>query len=51
MAGSKNSGKNMVNVQVDGNWIRVPSGTRMIEACKQGTLNFKAYITTCRLTL
>jgi len=24
----------MVNVQVDGNWIQVPKGTRMIEACK-----------------
>ncbi|MDA0766034.1 MAG: molybdopterin-dependent oxidoreductase [Verrucomicrobia bacterium] len=24
----------MVNVQIDGNWIQVPKGTRMIEACK-----------------
>ena len=24
----------MVNVQIDGNWIQVPRGTRMIEACK-----------------
>jgi len=26
--------KGMVNVQVDGHWIQVPRGTRMIEACK-----------------
>ena len=24
----------MVNVQIDGHWIQVPKGTRMIEACK-----------------
>ena len=27
--------KGMVNVQIDGHWIQVPKGTRMIEACKQ----------------
>ena len=27
--------KGMVNIQVDGHWIQVPQGTRMIEACKQ----------------
>jgi len=26
--------KGMVNVQIDGRWIMVPKGTRMIEACK-----------------
>ncbi|MBK1789998.1 molybdopterin-dependent oxidoreductase [Persicirhabdus sediminis] len=26
--------KGMVNVQIDGTWIQVPRGTRMIEACK-----------------
>ena len=26
--------KGMVNIQVDGHWIQVPRGTRMIEACK-----------------
>lgn len=26
--------KGMVNIQVDGHWIQVPQGTRMIEACK-----------------
>ena len=26
--------KGLVNVQVDGHWIQVPAGTRMIEACK-----------------
>ena len=26
--------KGLVNVQVDGHWIQVPRGTRMIEACK-----------------
>lgn len=26
--------KGMVNVQIDGQWIQVPKGTRMIEACK-----------------
>jgi NADH-quinone oxidoreductase subunit G len=25
----------MVNVQVDGVWMKFPKGTRMIEACKQ----------------
>ncbi|MBK1833351.1 molybdopterin-dependent oxidoreductase [Roseibacillus ishigakijimensis] len=27
--------KGLVNVQIDGHWIQVPKGTRMIEACKQ----------------
>lgn len=27
--------KGLVNVQIDGHWIQVPRGTRMIEACKQ----------------
>ncbi|MCH2330812.1 MAG: 2Fe-2S iron-sulfur cluster-binding protein, partial [Roseibacillus sp.] len=27
--------KGMVNVQVDGAWIQVPTGTRMIEVCKR----------------
>lgn len=27
--------KGLVNVQIDGVWIQVPRGTRMIEACKQ----------------
>ena len=26
--------KGLVNVQIDGHWIQVPKGTRMIEACK-----------------
>ncbi|MDP0491433.1 MAG: molybdopterin-dependent oxidoreductase [Verrucomicrobiota bacterium JB023] len=26
--------KGLVNVQIDGTWIQVPKGTRMIEACK-----------------
>lgn len=26
--------KGMINVQIDGHWIQVPRGTRMIEACK-----------------
>jgi len=26
--------KGLVNVQIDGHWIQVPRGTRMIEACK-----------------
>ena len=50
MAGSKNSGKNMVNVQVDGNWIRVPSGTRMIEACKQAAAEVPHYCYHPKLT-
>ena len=28
--------KGLVNVQIDGHWIQVPRGTRMIEACKNG---------------
>lgn len=27
--------KGLVNVQIDGHWIQVPKGTRMIEACRQ----------------
>ena len=31
--------KGLVNVQIDGQWIQVPKGTRMIEACRQaGTI-------------
>ena len=31
--------KGLVNVQIDGRWIQVPKGTRMIEACRQaGTI-------------
>ena len=26
--------KGLVNVQVDGTWVQVPAGTRMIEVCK-----------------
>lgn len=26
--------KGLINVQIDGHWIQVPKGTRMIEACK-----------------
>ena len=25
----------LVNVQIDGVWLKFPKGTRMIEACKQ----------------
>ncbi|MEM9081835.1 MAG: molybdopterin-dependent oxidoreductase [Verrucomicrobiota bacterium] len=35
--------KGMVNVQVDGHWIQVPKGTRMIEACKQAEKDVPHY--------
>ena len=50
MAGSNNSGENMVNVQVDGHWIRVPRGTRMIEACKQAAAEVPHYCYHPKLT-
>ena len=50
MAGSNNSAENMVNVQVDGHWIRVPRGTRMIEACKQAAAEVPHYCYHPKLT-
>ena len=43
MAASKDSGDNLVNVQVDDHWISVPRGTRMIEACKQAAAEVPHY--------
>ena len=50
MAASKESGDNLVNVQVDGHWIRVPRGTRMIEACKQAAAEVPHYCYHPKLT-
>ncbi|WP_018969141.1 molybdopterin-dependent oxidoreductase [Rubritalea marina] len=35
--------KGLVNVQIDGHWIQVPRGTRMIEACKQAAAEVPHY--------
>ena len=35
--------KGMVNVQIDGHWIQVPRGTRMIEACKMAEAQVPHY--------
>ncbi|NNC88443.1 MAG: molybdopterin-dependent oxidoreductase [Akkermansiaceae bacterium] len=35
--------KGMVNVQIDGVWIQVPRGTRMIEACKEAEKHVPHY--------
>ncbi len=39
-----------VNVQVDGTWIQVPKGTRMIEACKQAAAEVPHYCYHPKLT-
>ena len=39
-----------VNVQVDGHWIKVPKGTRMIEACKQAAAEVPHYCYHPKLT-
>ena len=50
MAASKKSGETLVNVQVDDHWIRVPRGTRMIEACKQAAAEVPHYCYHPKLT-
>lgn len=35
--------KGLVNVQIDGTWIQVPRGTRMIEACQQAAREVPHY--------
>ena len=50
MATSKQNGDGQVNVQVDGHWIRVPRGTRMIEACKQAAAEVPHYCYHPKLT-
>ncbi|MCP4849154.1 MAG: molybdopterin-dependent oxidoreductase [Verrucomicrobiaceae bacterium] len=50
MAVSKKSSEDLVNVQVDGHWIRVPKGTRMIEACKQAAAEVPHYCYHPKLT-
>mgnify|MGYP003311486880 CR=1 FL=1 len=42
MPDNKNS-IDLVNVQVDGHWIKVKKGTRMIEACKQAEAEVPHY--------
>ncbi|MFC5049653.1 molybdopterin-dependent oxidoreductase [Rubritalea spongiae] len=37
------AGKGLVNVQIDGHWIQVPKGTRMIEACKMAEAQVPHY--------
>ena len=43
MPDNKNS-IDLVNVQVDGHWIKVKKGTRMIEACKQAEAEVPHYL-------
>ena len=50
MADPQQNGDNLVNVQVDGNWIKVPKGTRMIEACKQAEAEVPHYCYHPKLT-
>ncbi|MFP6874436.1 MAG: molybdopterin-dependent oxidoreductase [Verrucomicrobiales bacterium] len=50
MAASKDSGDNLVSVQVDDHWISVPRGTRMIEACKQAAAEVPHYCYHPKLT-
>jgi len=42
--------KGLVNVQIDGNWIQVPRGTRMIEACKMAEKEVPHYCYHPKLT-
>ena len=42
--------KGLVNVQIDGNWIQVPKGTRMIEACKMAEKEVPHYCYHPKLT-
>jgi NADH-quinone oxidoreductase subunit G len=42
--------KGLVNVQIDGTWIQVPKGTRMIEACKQAEQEVPHYCYHPKLT-
>jgi len=37
------AGKGMVNVQIDGVWVEVPKGTRMIEACRMAQVEVPHY--------
>ena len=47
---AKNNSNEMVNVQVDGRWIKVKKGTRMIEACKQAQSDVPHYCYHPKLT-
>ena len=49
MPDNKNS-IDLVNVQVDGHWIKVKKGTRMIEACKQAEAEVPHYCYHPKLT-
>ncbi len=42
--------KGLVNVQIDGTWIQVPKGTRMIEACKMAEKEVPHYCYHPKLT-
>ena len=42
--------KGLVNVQIDGHWIQVPRGTRMIEACKMAEKEVPHYCYHPKLT-
>ena len=47
---AKNNSNEMVNVQVDGRWIKVKKGTRIIEACKQAQSDVPHYCYHPKLT-
>ena len=40
----------MVNVQIDGSWLRVPAGTRLIEACRLAGIEVPHYCYHPKLT-
>ena len=41
---------NLVNVQIDGRWMKFPRGTRMIEACRQAEIDVPHYCYHPKLT-
>lgn len=50
MSAAKKQTEGLVNVQVDGHWIQVKKGTRMIEACKQASAEVPHYCYHPKLT-
>ncbi|MEC8907162.1 MAG: 2Fe-2S iron-sulfur cluster-binding protein, partial [Verrucomicrobiota bacterium] len=50
MSAAKKQTEDLVNVQVDGHWIQVKKGTRMIEACKKASAEVPHYCYHPKLT-
>ena len=47
---SEEQNDNLVNVQIDGKWMKFPKGTRMIEACRQADVEVPHYCYHPKLT-